>query len=203
MSVDLINMYPCPTCPEDCGDFVMPDVVSEDCIDTIVSELSEIKELFIATVDPADKTKPLGGPTDWTLKSAWESVIANTGAAKVRRLFGIGDVAEPEKTTRTFHDNKTKVTSRKYTLTFDILSLHQTNYDAMRTLQCGGTLRIWFMDRGNFLYGGQDGIPVNINDAESIFERGADSYKKIVLKLDYTALCSPERTPSPWSEVTP
>jgi hypothetical protein len=200
---DLINSYDCPDCPDDCGDFVMPEVVSEDCIDTIISELSEIKELFIASIDPTDKTKPLGGPTDWTLKSAWEAVIANAGAGKVRRLFGVGDIPDPEKTTRVFHDNKTKVTGRKYTLTFDILSLHQTNYDAMRALQCGGTVRIWFMDRGNYLYGGLTGIPVNINDAESIFERGPDAYKKIVLKLDFTASCSPERTPSPWSEVTP
>ena len=203
MAVDLTTTYACPACPENCGDFVMPVIESEDCLDSITSELSEIEQLFIASVDPADKTLPLNGPADWTLKSAWEAVIDNSSATGIRRVYGIGDVGDPEKTTRTFHSNKTKVTGRKYTLTFDILDMKQVNYDAMRKLQCGGSLRIWIMDRGGYLYGGQTGIPVNINDAESIFERGADAYKKIVLKLEWTALCSPERTASPWSEVTP
>lgn len=197
---DLTSTYECPACPDECGDFVMPAIVSEDCPDSIESELSEIKQLFIASVDPADKTKALGGPTDWTSKTAWETAIDNTLAGKVRSIYGIGDVGEPEKTTRTFHDNKTKVTGRKYTLTFDILDMKQVNYDAMRKLQCGGSLRIWFMTRGNGMYGGQNGIPVNINDADSTFDRGADAYKKIVLSLQWNAKCAPQRIPSPWSE---
>lgn len=200
---DLTSTYPCPTCPEDCGDFVVPSIVSEDCLETVVDELSEITQIFIAAFDPTDKTKPLNGPADWTNKADWDAAIDNTAVGKIRRLYGIGDIPEPEKTTRTFHDNKTKVTNRKYTLTFDVLSLHDINYEAMKTFQCGGTLRMWFMTRGNYLYGGQNGIPTNINDAESIFERGPDAYKKIVFKLEYNAKCAPERIPSPWSEVTP
>jgi hypothetical protein len=205
MATDLTSTYPCPDCPEDCGDFVMPVFSSEDCIDTITSELSEIKELFLAEYDPEDRTKPLGGPADWTLKADWEAAISNTTTGKVRRLYGIGDVAEAEKTTRTFHNNKQKVVNRAYPLTFDVLDLNQINYDAMRAFQCGGDIRIWFMDRGNYLYGGQDGIPLTISDADSLFERGADAYKKIVIKGIYNALCAPDRTPSPWGEpsITP
>lgn len=198
---DLRSTYPCPACPEDCGDFVMPEIVSEDCLDSIESELSEIKVLFIASVNPADKTKPIGGPADWTDSALWDAAIDNALPNKIRRVYGIGDIPEPTETTRTFHDNLTKVTNRQYLMTFDILSLAQVNYDAMRKLQCGGSLRVWFMTRGDGFYGGQDGIPVSINSAGSTFERGADAFKKIVLKLQWNAKCDPSRIASPWSEV--
>lgn len=145
----------------------MPAIVSEYCTDSILSELSEIKELFLVSTDANGDAVVV--PTDYTDSADWDQVLHNTTAAKIRRAYGIGDIAEPEKITRTFYDNITKVVDRKYTMTFDILDLAQVNYDAMRTLQCGGTLRAWFITRGNYLYGGPTGMFVNINDADSIF----------------------------------
>jgi hypothetical protein len=199
---DLRNTYACPACPEDCSDFVVPDIVSEDCLDSIVSELSEIKQLYIASIDPADRTKPLNGPTDWTSSAAWDAVISNTGTG-VREIFGIGSIPAPESQSRTFHDNQSKVVNKQYELTFDIESIHPTNYEFLRKLQCGAKVRIWYMSRGDFMYGGLNGIPVQVFDATSPMDRGADAYKKLIFQFRWNALCDPERIPSPWSEVTP
>lgn len=195
------TQYTGPACPEDCSEFDMPAVVSEYCLDTVVSELGEIKRILVVSTD-ADGDA-VAKPTDYTAKADWEAVMHNTTADKIRSLWGIGSIPEPEKITRVFFDNQTKVTDRKYLMDFDVLSMAQVNYDAMRALQCGGSLRLWFITRGNFLYGGPGGIYVNINDADSIFERGADAYKKIVFKFEWNSLYAPPRIASPFETVAP
>lgn len=197
---DLTKTYPCLDCAENCGETELPVFVSEYCSDAVVLELSEISELYIASIDPADKTKALGGPSDWTSKTSWESAISNTGAGKVRKLFGSGDVPEGEPITVPIHDGQDKVLNYNYVINYDIQSMTQENYTAMRMLQCGGNFRIWYMTRGGFLYGGQNGIPVNVRKATSPSERGKESYKILKFVFAWTAKCDPERIASPWSE---
>lgn len=197
----MADQYTGPGCPENCAEFVMPAIVSEYCTDSVLSELSEIKQLLLVETDANGDAVIV--PTDYTDAADWATAMHNTTTAKIRNLYGIGDIAEPEKITRTFYDNITKVVSRKFTLTFDVLDMAQVNYNAMRTLQCGGSLRMWVITRGNYLYGGPTGAFVNINDAGSTFDRGADAYKKIVFKLEWESLYDLPRIASPFVTVTP
>lgn len=196
------NTITCPACPANCAGFEMPAVQSDYCTDAMVLELSEIKRILVAEVDQTDKTKALGGPTDWTDKAAWTTAINNTTSNKVRSIYGIGDIPEPESTTVTVHDNQTKVISKKYGMNFDIQDVNTVNYTAARTLQCGGSVRFWYETRGGYLYGGADGIPATIANVTSPNERGADAYKMIKLLLNWNAKCEPERIASPFDEET-
>ncbi len=198
--LDLTNTYPCPECPTDCSDFELPDFLSDDCPDLIELELSEIKQIFIAEIDPTDKTKAKGGPSDWTDKTIWEASIDNATPGKVKRLFGIGDAPEGETKFVTIHDNQQKIISVDRLVNFEMQNMAQVNYDAMRKLQCGAKVRIWWITRGDFMYGGQNGVPSLVKKASSPSEKGADAYKKINFQFSFSAKCDPERIPSPWSE---
>lgn len=195
-----INTYDCPACPENCAAFTMPTVVSDDCVDSIDLQLGEIKRILV-TVPATDKTKALGGPTDWTDSADWTTALHQTTASKVRSFYGIGDIPDPEDTIVSLHDGKTKVASSKFTLNFDILDLNDTNYEAARKFQCGTSIRYWYEDRSGYLHGGQDGIPGTLTKVTMPHERGNDAYKKIKFLINWNAKCSPARIPSPWEEV--
>lgn len=196
---DILLGYECPTCAEDCEDFVMPAVKSDYCPNSMRLELAEIKRIFITIHDDENPGEALGGPADWTSAASWATAIDQTTAGKVRSLHGVGDLPDPEDTTVTVHDNQQVVIERRRTLNFDVMDINTLNHEAMRKLQCGGSGRLWYESRGGYLYGGQNGIGINIIPPTSPHARGADSFKAIKFVFRWNSICDPERIPSPFA----
>jgi hypothetical protein len=195
--------YECDTCEATCEEYTLPVVQSEYCPATMTLELGEIKRILLAEIDPVTKG-PKNGPTDWTDVDDWDTAISNSGAGAVRSLHGIGDLAEPEGKTLVVHDAQEINVEDKYTLVFDVMDTNTTNYAAARSMSgCKGQYKLWYETRGNFLYGGQDAITVNILRVTKPQERG-DGYSVIKIYMKWISKCLPERVVSPFLEaVTP
>lgn len=193
--------YACPECPQ-CEEFVLPPVQSADCPEGQVLEQSEIKRLLIAELDPTDNSLPENGPADWTDPADWETAIDNTASSgAVKQLFGLGDVAEPEDTNITTFGFNEVLLRRQYPMTFTLQDGNDVNYNFVRALQCGATVRIWYETNGNYLYGGQNGILARIVRVTAPKERGIDSVVNYNFEIVWSAKCEPERVFSPFAPV--
>lgn len=195
--------YECETCATDCDDFVLPAVITNKCANAVTVELSEINMILWAENDPTNPGKALGGPSDWTSAAAWDTAIDDSGAGKVRTLIGVGDIPEPEDVTIQIHDGISKVIARKRSLNFSQFDRNTVNYDFFRKIQCGGNGRIWWTTRGGWLYGGADGVGVDVPPPSDPFNRGNDSYVTSNYRFLWDALCSPERVASPFAANAP
>ncbi len=192
--------YPCPACPETCDEYTLPVVKSEYCPQNVQVRRGEIKRILIAEVNPEDKTKPLGGPADWTSIEAWTTAIDNDATGKVKSIYGIGDMPDPTDTYAPIHDGLEALIDRLYTMNFSIVDTNDVNYNAARALQCGGTFFLWYEDRGNYLYGGENGIKVELKSPRIPRERGNESYLNINTAIIWHSGCDPERVASPFTE---
>ena len=193
--------YDCPECEVSCDDYVLPAVQSEYCPATMTLELAEIKRILLAEVDATTK-EAVGAPADWLDDTLWDAAIDNATSNTIKSLYGIGDVAEPEGKVVTVHDGQEVNLEDTYTLVFDVQDTNATNYTAARSLSaCKGRYFLWYETRGNFLYGGQSGIPVNLVRVTSPNERGADAYKVIKFYFKWIASCLPERAASPFADA--
>ncbi len=189
--------YACIACPADCTNSDLPAVDFSNCVDSMVSEESEITDIFMTIPDDANPGDPLAKPTDWTTKAAWDLIIASSGLAKVRQLTVIGDLAEPEGTVRTVSKRRRILGEHTFTLNFDIDDISLANYDFMRRLQCGASVVIWYATAGGFLYGGPNGFQVDITKAGQILERGDGNYAVLRFQVQWKAKCSPPRIENP------
>lgn len=196
------NNYPCPDTGTGCDDFPLPEFDSEFCPEGVKLELSEIKRLFVAEVDPTDETEALGGPSDWAEEADWLTSLDNSDPEKVRYLYGIGDKPEPEMQEATIHDNQTVVLSKTHTVNFDILDMNDTNYEAVRKLQKRQRRRVWFETRGGYLYGGDHGILCSLQ-ARFVKERGAEAFHRGLVEITWERDCDPERVESPIPDSIP
>lgn len=196
--MDSIN-YECPACPEVCDEFALPPVKSENCPQAVTVKRGEIKRILLAEIDPEDPTKPLNGPADWTDPAAWATAIDNEGTNTVKSLFGLGDMPDPTDTFAVIHDGKEALVDRLYTLNFSIVDTNDINYEAARKLQCGGEYRLWYEDRGNYLYGGPNGIKIELKPPRMPRERGNEAYLNINTAILWHAFCDPMRVDSPFS----
>lgn len=194
------GLYTCPTVPEACEDWVSPAIQSEYCPENVELELSEIKRVFMAQVDPTDASLPLNGPTDWNLEADWAGSIDNTTDDKIRALYGMGDKPEPERTTVTVHDNQEVDLPASHTVNFSVMDMNLVNYEALRAYQHGATVFFWFETRGGGLYGGQNGIKARVR-AFFTKERGNEAYHQGNLVFTWTHKCDPEKIVSPIPEV--
>lgn len=195
--------YTCAICPENCGDFVMPNFNSGDCVDDYEIELSEIKRILITTPSPTDSNLAVGAPADWTNKAQWASAIDNTAVGKIRSIYGIGSEDEGSDKVITIHDNIQKIVSTIKTVLFKILNRNSENYAAANKFSCGATVRFWYETRGGYLYGGPQGIKATVSKPKDPKNEGADSIAQLILPLVYESSCLPLRIVSPWLTTTP
>lgn len=184
--------YACDQCPENCASADLPNVLFNDCPEAVISEESEITDLFLSTETV---------PSDWTNTSAWNAVLGQSAPNKIRRLTGIGDVPLPEAITRTISGGRIIKTSENYTINFDADDTTDANYAFMRRLQCGGTFKMWYQTLGKYLYGGPIGIEVNVSNAGEVLARGESGFNIFQFILTWTADCGPERIVSPIDAV--
>lgn len=187
--------YATPTCPTDCTTADLPAIAMADCVDAMITEESEIQEIFMTINDGAGA--PKAKPTSWTSKSDWLAVIADTGNDKVRKLNVIGDKPLADATTRTLSKRRKKAGTKTQTINFDIDDISPANYDFMRQLQCGATVVIWYSTVGGYLYGGPNGFEVSVANIGEVLDRGENNYAVIRGILSWENQFSPPRIANP------
>jgi hypothetical protein len=180
--------YACPQCPEDCSNADLPNVDFSDCTDSVVDEESEITDIFLSTG---------AKPEDWTSTASWNAILGQSGSNNIRRLTGIGDEPIPEPLSRAISGGRTISENYKHTINFWVDDLSDANYSFMQRLQCGGSFRMWYQTIGGFLYGGPNGIQVNVSSAAEVLERGENSFATLQYVFKWTAGCNPDRIETP------
>lgn len=186
--------YSGPTCPDSCGDVSLPAVDIQECVDSIEVELSEITDIYLVATDSSGDAVVV--PTDWTSEADWTAVLDQSLDNKIRHLIVSGDKPATEDTEATFSKFRTKVTNRGHTVNADVDDVSDLNYEFMRTLQCGATVRMWFATYGGKLYGGATGIKADVK-ANYALERGQESRALIQFVFTWDHLQDPPRIANP------
>lgn len=190
-----MSQYICPACPTSCLNADLPAVDFNDCADAFISEESEITEIYISSGTV---------PSNWANAAAWQSVLSQTAANKIRTLTGIGNMDLPEGDNRIVSRGRVISDSSRYRIVFDVDDVSDLNYSMLRKLQCGGTFKIWYKSEGGYLHGGPTGIMADIENAGEILARGDDGYSTLQIVFTWEAACSPDRILSPiGGEVVP
>jgi len=178
--------YPTITCPTGCQNDV--PVISMDECNPIV-DFSEVDKVYLTALN-----NPLA---DWTDAAEWATRIDNTGvlASDIRELWVSGELPEPERAITEIDNERDVWSPMKFTMPLEVFETNLINYDFMRILQCGGLFLGWF-SAGENMYGGTDGIEVNIK-ASHIITKGAKELNKIMLEVTWDAKHNPERITNP------
>ena len=178
--------YPTITCPTGCLNDV--PVISMDECNPLV-DFSEVDKLYLTALN-----NPLA---DWTDAAEWVTRIDNTGVAvdDIRELWVSGELPEPERATTEIDNERDVWSPMKFTMPLEVFETNLINYDFMRILQCGGLFLAWF-SAGENMYGGTDGIEVNIK-ASFLITKGAKELNKIMLEVGWDAKHNPERITNP------
>lgn len=178
--------YPTITCPTDC-DQAVPEISMDECNPAV--DFSEVDKIYLTQID-----QPLA---DWTDASEWTSRIDNDGTDvdDIREIWVSGELPEPERNETEIDNDRTVESPKKFTLTAEVFEANTTNYDAVRFFQCGSRFLMWFSS-GAYLYGGTDGIEVNIV-ADAPITKGSREANPLMLKLIWEAKHSPERIDNP------
>jgi len=146
-----------PTCQDGCQ-VNLPVWSFNDCSPDV--NFGQIDRIYIAASGANDFV-------DWTSLAEWTSRLDNTtdDLQKVRFLNVIGTKpaaeGDPIEISR-----KRKITADKaHTITFRVDETDETNYDALRQLECDGNVELWYQ-AGKYLYGDNSGINayVQLND---------------------------------------
>lgn len=178
-----------PICPANCATS-LPVVKFDVCAPN--ANLSEIEKIFV--------TKPIAEPfTDWKLAGEWTtriSEVSTTGDDIIRPLTVIGDKPAPSNVVKEISNGR-KINVRKdHTLNITIDDVSTENYEFMRTLECGGQVKIWYQTSGGFLYGGNDGIDATMV-LDDVLNRGRDETETLTGSITWSSKFSPDRTLSP------
>ena len=177
---------PIITCPTGCQNDV--PVVSFDECNPLV-DFSEVDKLYLTAV-----SNPL---SDWTDAAEWATRIDNSGvaASDIRELWVKGELPEPERTNTEIDNDRDVWSPMKFTMPVTVYETNLINYDFVRQLQCGGEYLMWW-SAGENMYGGTDGIEVNVK-ASHIITLGSKEANTIVLEVTWDAKHNPERITNP------
>lgn len=174
-----------PTCPENC-DSPLPVVSFSDCAPEV--NLSEIEFVIIGKAEAADLS-------DETDASEWAARLDNDDTSdsdKLRLLRVIGDKPAPTDQEQQISGGRVIVVDRTHTLNADIDETNQTNYDAVRTLQCGGEVKLWYVTRSGHVFGGKTGVGASLKVSE-ILNRGENEIQRFNMVATWKSKFSPER----------
>lgn len=132
------------------------------------------------------------GLTDWSSLSEWNGRLDQDDAlpalptkAKIRTLYGIGSLAEPEQPVIEISRNRKVYGTPKFSITFEVEDTGDTNWNTfMRGLPVGGQVySVWFGSESR-LFGGDDGIEATVV-ANPIIPQSKDELKKIAVKVSW------------------
>ena len=178
--------YPIIPCPTGCQNDV-PAIEMDECNPSV--DFSEVDKLYLTAIN-----NPLA---DWTDAAEWVTRIdpVGTDASDIREFWVSGEVPEPERTNTEIDNERDVWSPMKFTMPLDVWETNLINYDAIRFLQCGGLFLGWYSS-GENMYGGTDGIEVNIK-ASHIITKGPKEPNKIMLEVTWDAKHNPERITNP------
>lgn len=181
-----------PLCPTGCTG--TPPTVDFSLCNPEVNN-AQISKIFFTTI---------GNPMiNWASALEWDSRLDNdaAGASKIRTLIVNGEKPAPGKSEKEISLGRKISGVKSFSLNFEVDETNQTNYDAMRTIECNGNFLIWYQTRDGLLYGGNSGIEAKISLDEVI----SKSYTDLIL-LQGTATWEskyhPEREVSPITNTT-
>lgn len=178
-----------PTCTTDCT-AALAVTKSSKCAPIIVA--SEIVRVFVAKATAA----PL---TDWALAAEWTARISETDIASddaIRPIPVIGDKPAPAAVRRDISNGRNQLLGKDHTVNMTIDDLSEENYNFMLTLECGGQYKFWYETAGGFIYGGNNGILVNLV-FDDILNRGRDEIETLAGAATWRSKFTPERVKSP------
>lgn len=175
-----------PTCPDDCT-AILPDVEYSDCAPEINN--AQIRNLYIANVGY--------GLSDVTDAAEWQTRLAQTGGAanSIRKLTIVGDKPKPESTEKKISHDRIIKGKKAHTLNIEIDETNPTNYEMLRTLECGKQYIIWYEDE-KYIYGGNDGIKASVN-LDHIIDKDSQAIQLFGGDAKWTSQFHPERALSP------
>lgn len=180
---------PTPTCTTSC-DADLPVVNFSDC--NPVVEFSELRRIFVA--------KSTAAPfNDWTQAAEWLARMSQTstvGDDYIRPLTVIGDKPVPTGVVKDISNGRRMTIGKDHVINFLIDDVSDENYDFMRQLECGGQFRLWYETEGGRMYGGNNGILVNMS-IDSQLNRGREETAALIGVANYRAKFTEERTVSP------
>ena len=178
--------YPIIECPIGCANDV-PAISMDEC--NPIVDFSEVDRLYLTAIN-----NPLD---DWTDATEWFGRISSTGtdAEDIRELWVSGELPEPERTSTPIDNERDVWSPMKFTMPLEVFETNLVNYDFIRILQCGGLFLGWF-SAGENMYGGTDGIEVNIK-ASFLITKGAKEVNKIMLEVTWDGKHNPERIENP------
>jgi len=179
-----------PICPTDCAAGALAAVEFNECAPAIVA--SEIKRVFLA--------RPNAAPfNDWKLAAEWTERISNTDLTEpdaIRALTVIGDKPAPSAVTKDISNKRKWIVGKDHTINFTVDEVSDENYEFMRMTECGGKFRMWYETHGGYMFGGNDGILVNVV-MDDVLNRGADEIETINGVATWRNKFTPDRTLSP------
>ena len=180
--------YPTITCPTGCNNDV-PAINMDECNPSV--DFSEVDKLYMTAA-------PDGcGLSDWTSAAEWATRIDNAGVAicDIREWWVSGELPEPERNITPI-DNEREVSSpMTFGLNLQVFDLDTDTYDALRILQCGLKVRIWY-SAGGYMYGSTDGIEASVI-ASHIVTKGSKEVNYGQLLIKWEADHNPERIDNP------
>jgi len=188
-------------CPADCDDVLLFPAIpaSQDC-PNYEQGRSQISKLYLLPNTMSGDIFASWGSTSAATPTAVSGAIDNTNAlnAKAKYLAGRGEVSVPEKTTLEYPNLKTRLTDKRYTLTFTHYQLDAATYEFLRQVQCGNlNFKFYYGDLAGYVYGIADGL---VPDFITItFPKGNTNTDRntAVIRLSWKATGDPQRRANP------
>ena len=173
-------------CPTDCVDYL--PVVSFNLCDPNV-DFGEIERIYM--------TARGAGLTDWTDAAEWAARLDDTTATNtlIRTMFVRADQPPAESNEVEISLCRIVQSEKDFTINLDIDETNITNNDPMRYLECNDLYTAWYA-AGQYMYGGTDGIDININLNNNI-TRGCNELNLISGMIKWQAQHHPEKITNP------
>lgn len=165
-----------PICATDCST-TLP-VVSFDNCNPSINE-SEINKIFLA-LPTASPFTLLTDATEWANRLSQTAIVPAGGLAEeppiaptdlIRELTVIADKPAPSSIVRDISNGRKKVTGKNHVINATVDETNDQNHEFLRGLECGGSFKLWYLTKGGKLFGGVEGITVDI-DGNMILNRG-------------------------------
>lgn len=179
------------TCPTSCAS-ALP--VADFNICAPVTNFGQISKIYFT-----NDGYPLTDENDlaeWQTRAA----LGPNDPARIVELSVIGDKPLATSTEVALSRGRVTTGAKDHLINFRIDETNAINYELMRKLECGKTVRLWYETFGGLLYGGAKGVLASITLGEVIPEGTGD-----VITLTGTAKWkdkfSPCRTESPMAGI--
>lgn len=183
------------TCPDSCTDQIAT-MEFNDC----APDWNEggIPEIYLTNIGyPLIATEG----DDIGIRAEFLSRISNTSlnANAIRKLTTLGDKPAPTKTEINMSKNRKIVTGKEHVVNFVIDETSLTNYNFLRTLECGLTYLAWYVN-GKYMNGGADafidGIEVSIT-IDDIIPQSNKELNTYVGTMSWSSKISPTKMLNP------